>query len=108
MEHEAAGQPINLVLPVLTKQDVVHLVAGILSGQISLSMSSVEPLLVLANAVEVSHIVLQTVIQQLCRSSTASELYCVNCLLLCSLSHWRQLVWNSSVVKLSTWTPVDC
>ncbi|KAA6426970.1 MAG: hypothetical protein FRX49_03294 [Trebouxia sp. A1-2] len=41
-----------LVLPVLTKPEIVEqAVAGILSGQISLSMSNVEAVLVLANAV---------------------------------------------------------
>lgn len=44
------------MLPVLTRPDVVQqAVAGILSGQIGLTMSSVEALLVLANAVGVSH-----------------------------------------------------
>lgn len=55
MEHQATGAPINLVLPVLTRPDVVQqAVAGILSGQISLSLMNVEALLVLANAVGVS------------------------------------------------------
>ena len=56
MEHQATHKPINLVLPVLTRPEVVHeAVAGILSGQIGLSMLSVEALLVLANAIGVSH-----------------------------------------------------
>ena len=48
-----------LVLPVLTKPEVVEqAVGGILSGQISLSMSNVEAVLVLANAVGVSQLTL--------------------------------------------------
>ena len=44
------------MLPVLTKPEVVHqAVAGILSGQVGLSLLNVEALLVLANAVGVSH-----------------------------------------------------
>ena len=44
-----------LVLPVLSRPEVVEqAVAGVLSGQISLSLSNVESLLVLANAVGVS------------------------------------------------------
>lgn len=55
-EQQATQSPINLVLPVLTRPDVVEqAVAGILSGQIGLTWFSVEPLLVLANAVGVSH-----------------------------------------------------
>lgn len=51
-EQQATQSPINLVLPVLTRPDVVEqAVAGILSGQIGLTWFSVEPLLVLANAV---------------------------------------------------------
>ncbi len=47
--------PVTLVLPVLTKPEIVEqAVAGVLSGQISLSMSNVEAILVLANAVGVS------------------------------------------------------
>ena len=47
--------PVNLVLPVLTKPEIVEqAVAGVLSGQISLSMSNEEAILVLANAVGVS------------------------------------------------------
>ena len=47
--------PMTLVLPVLTKPEIVEqAVAGVLSGQISLSMSNVEAILVLANAVGVS------------------------------------------------------
>ena len=56
MEHLATGTPIILVVPVLTRPDVVQqAVAGVLSGQISLSLSRVEPLLFFANAVGVSH-----------------------------------------------------
>lgn len=52
LEHEATAVPVVLVLPVLTKQEFVEqAVAGVLSGQISLSMSNVEAVLVLANAV---------------------------------------------------------
>ena len=55
LEHQASKKPINLVIPVLTRADVVQqAVAGTLSGQISLSMLNVEALLVLANAVGVS------------------------------------------------------
>ena len=58
-EHQATGVPINLVLPVLTRPDVVQeAVAGILSGEISLSLLNVEALLVLANAVGVRQIAL--------------------------------------------------
>ncbi len=46
-----------LVLPVLTKPEIVEqAVAGVLSGQISLSLSNVEAVLVLANAVGVSQL----------------------------------------------------
>ncbi len=46
-----------LLLPVLTKPEIVEQsVAGVLSGQISLSMSNVEAILVLANAVGVSQL----------------------------------------------------
>lgn len=46
---------MHLVIPVLTRPRVVEqAVAGILSGQIGLSLSNVEALLVLANAIEVS------------------------------------------------------
>ena len=56
MAHQSTAVPFNLILPVLTKPEIVQqAVAGVLSGQISLSMSSVEALLVLANAVGVSH-----------------------------------------------------
>ena len=49
--------PLSLILPVLTKPEIVaQAVAGVLSGQISLSMSNVEPVLVLANAVGVSQL----------------------------------------------------
>ena len=59
--------PLNLVLPVLTKSDVVQqAVVGVLSGQISLSMSSVEALLVLANAVGVSHMHFESSIPAAC------------------------------------------
>lgn len=45
------------MLPVLTRPDVVQQsVAGMLSGQIGLTMSNVEALLVLANAVGGGHI----------------------------------------------------
>jgi len=59
LERKATLVPIILVLPVLTKPEVVEqAVAGILSGQISLSMSNVEAVLVLANAVGVSQLTL--------------------------------------------------
>ncbi len=49
--------PLSLILPVLTKPEIVEqAVAGVLSGQISLSMSNVEAVLVLANAVGVSQL----------------------------------------------------
>ncbi|KAL0052135.1 hypothetical protein WJX82_008432 [Trebouxia sp. C0006] len=52
LEHKATSVPLNLILPVLTKPEIVEqAVAGVLSGQISLSMSNVEAVLVLANAV---------------------------------------------------------
>ncbi|KAL3155230.1 hypothetical protein ABBQ32_013168 [Trebouxia sp. C0010 RCD-2024] len=52
VEHEAANKPISLVLPVLTRPEVVQqAVAGIISGQTGLSLLIVEALLVLANAV---------------------------------------------------------
>lgn len=53
-QHKDSNSPLELVLPVLTDPDIVQqAVAGVLSGQIRLSMSTVEPLLVLANAVGV-------------------------------------------------------
>ena len=56
LEHQGTTSPINLVLPVLTRPDVVQqAVAGMLSGQIGLTMSNVEAFLVVANAVGVSH-----------------------------------------------------
>ena len=67
MEHQATGVPINLVLPVLTRPEVVQqAVAGILSGQVGLSLSNVEALLVLANAVGVSQTALSALLQQHC------------------------------------------
>lgn len=55
MEHRNHETPMVLVLPVLSRPEVVEqAVAGVLSGQISLSLSNVESLLVLANAVGVS------------------------------------------------------
>ncbi|KAL3151452.1 hypothetical protein ABBQ38_012458 [Trebouxia sp. C0009 RCD-2024] len=52
VEHEAINKPISLVLPVLTRPEVVRqAVAGIISGQTGLSLLNVEALLVLANAV---------------------------------------------------------
>ena len=54
--QQSTSAPFHLVLPVLTRADVVQqAVAGVLSGQIGLSLSSVEAVLVLANAVGVSH-----------------------------------------------------
>lgn len=62
VEHQAAGTPCSLVLPVPTRPDAVQqAVAGILRGQISLSLSTVEPLLVLANAVGVSSMAVRKV-----------------------------------------------
>ncbi len=55
MEHKAAMGPLTLIMPVLAKPEIVEeAVAGILSGQISLSQSNVEAVLVLANAAGVS------------------------------------------------------
>lgn len=56
-EHRPQGTPLDLVLPVLTSADIVEkAVAGVLSGKIGLSMSTVEPCLVLANSIGVSHL----------------------------------------------------
>lgn len=45
------------MLPVLTSADIVEkAVAGVLSGKIGLSLSTVEPCLVLANSIGVSHL----------------------------------------------------
>ena len=58
VEQHATG-PISLVLPVLTRPDVVQqAVDGIHSGQINLSLLNMEALLVLANAVGVSQMAL--------------------------------------------------
>ena len=58
VDQHVTGKPVELVLPVLTRPDIVEqAVAGILSGQVSLSLSNVEALLVFANAVGVSHMV---------------------------------------------------
>ena len=60
MEHQATEKPTSLVLPVLTRPDIVQqAVVGILCGQIGLTLSNVEDLLVLANAVGVSLIIMQ-------------------------------------------------
>ncbi len=57
MEHKAAMGPLILIMPVLTKPEIVEeALAGILSGQISLSLSNVEAVLVLANAIGVSQL----------------------------------------------------
>ena len=51
------------MLPVLTSPDIVEkAVAGVLSGNIKLSMSTVEACLVLANAIGVSHLLEGTAI----------------------------------------------
>ena len=55
VKHEATGKSVGLVLPVLTRPDVVQqAVVGILCGEIGLTMLNVEDFLVLANAVGVS------------------------------------------------------
>ena len=55
MQHSSNDQPLQLVLPVFTSpQTVQQAVAGMLCGQLSLSASNVEAVLVLANAVGVS------------------------------------------------------
>jgi len=57
LEHKATAVPLNLILLVLTKPEIVkQAVAGVLSGQISLSMSNVEAVLVFGNAVGVSQL----------------------------------------------------
>lgn len=57
MEHKATTGPVILITPVLTHPNIVEeAVAGVLSGQISLSLSNVEAVLVLANAVGVSQL----------------------------------------------------
>ena len=49
------GSPLNFVLPVLTSADIVKkVVAGVLDGHISLSGSTVEQCLLLANSIGVS------------------------------------------------------
>ena len=53
------SSPIPLVVPVVTSHDSMqHAVSGMLAGQIKLSLSNLEPILVLANAVGVSHMTL--------------------------------------------------
>ncbi len=57
MEHKAVTGPLILTMPVLTQPEIVEeAVAGVLSGQISLSLSNVEAVLVLANAAGVSRL----------------------------------------------------
>ncbi len=57
MEHKATKGPVILIMPALTQPEIVEqAVAGVLSGQISLSLSNVEAVLVLANAVGVSQL----------------------------------------------------
>lgn len=63
LEHRSQDSPLNLVLPVLTSPDVVEkAVASVLSGNIKLSMSIVEPFLVLANSIGVSCLLEDTAI----------------------------------------------
>ncbi|DBA69487.1 TPA: hypothetical protein ACH3X2_001171 [Trebouxia sp. C0005] len=51
-DFQAIAGPLQLTLPVLTSPDIVQLaVAGIYSGTIALSWSTVEPVLVLANSI---------------------------------------------------------
>ena len=101
MEHQAAEKPINLVLPVLTRPEIVQqAVAGTLSGQIGLSLLTVEALLVLANAVggkthlnTLLHVHMRTGVCpgfRYCHSSwftkiSASVQFC----------HWKPLVWST-------------
>ncbi len=105
-EYEATAVPVSLVLPVLTKPEIVEqAVAGILSGQISLSMSNVEAVLVLANAVRVSQLPLSPASDQwhlplsdrtlLATQLRLSETVCV----WCSLFPWRQPAQTISVFK---------
>ena len=57
LEHGSRSSPLELVLPVLTSPEIVEkAVAGVLSGQVKLSMLTVEPCLVLANSIGVSHV----------------------------------------------------
>ena len=50
-------QPLSLVLPALTDPVIVQqAVAGVLKGHMCLASSTVEAILVLANAVGVSHL----------------------------------------------------
>ena len=50
-------QPLSLVLPALTDPVIVQqAVAGLLKGHMCLSSSNIEDVLVLANAVGVSHL----------------------------------------------------
>ena len=58
-EHHSIA-PLQLILPVLTEQAVVHnAVSTLHCGKIRLSLSNVEPILVLANAIGVSATVAQ-------------------------------------------------
>ena len=53
-------QPLSLVLPALTDPVTVRqAVAGVLKGHMCLSSSNIEAVLVLANAVGVSHLLVQ-------------------------------------------------
>ena len=56
LEHKAGGSkaPLKLVLPVACRPELVYTaIAGILGGQIKLSLSTVEAILVLSNAIGV-------------------------------------------------------
>jgi len=55
-QHKDTTQPLQLIMPVYTTREVVlQAIIGILGGQIKLSLLDVEPILVLANSIRVSH-----------------------------------------------------
>ena len=58
-DRDVKAQFLVAVLPVLTAPEIVHqAVAGILGGKINLSAANIEPILVLANAVGVSKVII--------------------------------------------------
>jgi len=53
-DHKGSAGPLQMTLPVLTSPDIVQLaVTGIYRGEIAISWSNVEPILVLANSIGV-------------------------------------------------------
>jgi len=55
-QHKDMPQPLQLIMPVYTTHDVVlKAFVGVLGGKIKLSLCDVEPILVLANSIRVSH-----------------------------------------------------